>query len=369
VGRLAGGVAHDFNNVLTAVRSYSELLLEDMAGDPSLAPLAADVEEIRRAVDRASALTRQLLAFSRKQVVRPRPLDVAQVLAGLEPMLRRLTPESIELEIVAPPAGEPAPVLADVGQLEQIVLNLCVNAHDAMPAGGTLRVETRARVARDGREWVALVVRDTGVGMDETTRARMFEPFFTTKPQGKGTGLGLATVYGIVQQAQGVLVVESTVGAGTSFTVLFPRLDAADQSAPSVARETAPPSAPDRAASDTPAQTVLVVEDEDAVRTSLRRILERQGYRVLEARHGVEALRVVAGQLDRIDLVLTDVVMPEMGGRELAEWLAGARPETRVVFMSGYTGGARVRGAAFVQKPFAAEEVVEVVRGALAARA
>jgi signal transduction histidine kinase/CheY-like chemotaxis protein len=364
VGRLAGGVAHDFNNVLTAIRSYSELLLADVGADPALAHLGADVEEIRRAVGRASALTRQLLAFSRKQVVRPRPLDVGVVLAELEPMVRRLTPESIALEIAR---GEgAAPVLADVGQLEQIVVNLCVNAHDAMPGGGTLRVETRGRVARDGREWVALVVSDTGVGMDEETRARIFEPFFTTKPRGKGTGLGLATVYGIVQQAGGVLEVDSAIGAGTTFTVLLPRLEHGG-AAPGAGTAEGLVERVEAAAPPGPqTRTVLVVEDEDGVRTALRRILERQGYRVLVASNGVEALRVVAGHVDPIHLVITDVVMPEMGGRELAEWLAGARPETRVVFMSGYTGGVRVRGgAAFVQKPFSAAEVTRVVRDVL----
>jgi two-component system cell cycle sensor histidine kinase/response regulator CckA len=370
VGRLAGGVAHDFNNVLTAVRSYSELLLDDLGDDPALAPLAADVEEIRRAVDRAAALTRQLLAFSRKQVVTPRRLDVPQVIAGLEPMLRRLTPESITLEIVPPPRDEPAPVVADVGQLEQIVLNLCVNARDAMPHGGTLRVETRPLVVRDGHEWVAIVVRDTGIGMDEATRERIFEPFFTTKAQGKGTGLGLATVYGIVEQAHGLLEVQSEVGAGTTFTVLL-RRDDAGEPPDGVGRhaEGAGVAAPGGPTSPDPAtRTILVVEDEDAVRTSLRRILVRQGYHVLEARNGADALRVVAGHLDAIDLVLTDVVMPEMGGRELAEWIAGARPEARVVFMSGYTGGFRLLdGSAFVQKPFSAAEVVRVVGEVLAA--
>jgi len=366
VGRLAGGVAHDFNNLLTVITSYSDLLLEDLApGDAK----RDDLEQVRKAADGAAALTRQLLAFSRQQVVEPRVVSLNTVVEGLQKILRRVIGEDIELTItLAPDLGS---VRADVGQLEQVLMNLVVNARDAMPTGGRLTVETanaehdpeyaRDREAAAVRRFAMLAVTDTGCGMDEATRARIFEPFFTTKEVGKGTGLGLATVYGIVKQAGGFIWVYSEPGQGTSFKIYLPAVDATAE------RTTA--------ASTTPAprgtETVLLVEDAAAVRAVTKQMLERQGYTVLEAPDGEAGLRLAQRHRGVIHLLLTDVVMPRVGGRELAEQLTRLRPDVKVLYASGYTDDSVVRhgilesGMAYLQKPFSPESLARKVRDVL----
>ncbi|HEX3156983.1 MAG TPA: response regulator [Gemmatimonadaceae bacterium] len=366
IGRLAGGIAHDFNNLLTVIRSYAELLQLELteAGAPR-----SEIVEIQAAADRAAALTRQLLSFSRKQVLRPRVLDLNVVVGGVEAMLRRLIGREVTLEIVRDPAA--ALVEADASQLEQVILNLAINAADAMPAGGRLTIQTdlveldaefaRVRAGLRAGPHVMLTVRDTGAGMDADTVLQIFEPFFTTKEPGKGTGLGLATVYGIVRQSRGHVAVESVPGYGTTFRVFLPRAaDAAPLPRP-VAAVTAPQGA----------ETILLVEDEDAVRAVLRRLLVRRGFTVLEAEHGAEALAVSEEHDGPIDLVITDLMMPEMGGRELVQRLAARRVGLRVLFMSGYTTDELMRhGAvgpykAFIQKPFALDEIADRIRQVL----
>jgi two-component system cell cycle sensor histidine kinase/response regulator CckA len=364
VGQLAGGIAHDFNNLLTAILSYCELLLEEVRqGDP----IRADIEQIRQAGQRAAGLTRQLLAFSRRQVLQPKVLSLNAVVENTEPMLRRLIGADIVLEISVQPG--PWHVLADPGQLEQVLVNLVVNARDAMPRGGRISVATiNCELKSDSAErpngvrpgsYVALEVRDTGVGIDPANHARVFEPFFTTKEPGKGTGLGLSTVYGIVQQSGGHVTVESAPGKGATFTVLLPR---------HLGGEPHPTSKLDRRRLPGGTETLLLVEDEAAVRSSARRLLERQGYTVLEARHGADALRIVEESGRQIDLVVTDLVMPEMGGRELAERLRTHRPGLRVLFMSGYTekviasGGVMPPNTGFVEKPFTVEQLMRRLR-------
>ncbi|MEZ5101303.1 MAG: ATP-binding protein [Thermoleophilia bacterium] len=354
IGQLAGGVAHDFNNLLTAISGYTELLLLKLRdGDPG----RRDAEEVRRAAQRAATLTQQLLAFSRRQMLRPRPLDLNAVIDGMDAMLRRLIGEHIEL--VSVPAQDLGQVSADPGQLEQVMLNLAVNARDAMPDGGKLVLETakvtldKSQARRHGvepGEYVVLAVSDTGCGMDDETRARIFEPFFTTKEQGKGTGLGLATVYGIVTQSGGAVGVESAPGAGSRFTVLLPRL-AVELPAPAPE-----PTGTTEALRGT--ETVLLVEDEDIVRRLAHRVLSEHGYTVLEASYGDEAIQIAARHAGRIHLLVTDVVMPQMSGRELAAAVVRLRPDTRVLYMSGYTDS--VFGSAgilddrtwFLAKPF-----------------
>ncbi len=366
VGRLAGGVAHDFNNLLTVITSYSDLLLEDLApGDAK----RDDLEQVRKAADGAAALTRQLLAFSRQQVVEPRVVSLNTVVEGLQKILRRVIGEDIEVTIALAPDLES--VRADVGQLEQVLMNLVVNARDAMPTGGRLTVETanvehdpeyaRDREAAAVRRFAMLAVTDTGCGMDEATKARIFEPFFTTKETGKGTGLGLATVYGIVKQAGGFIWVYSEPGQGTSFKIYLPAVDATAE------RTTA--------ASTTPAprgtETVLLVEDAAAVRAVTKQMLERQGYTVLEAPDGEVGLRLAQRHRGVIHLLLTDVVMPRIGGRELAEQLTRLRPDVKVLYASGYTDDSVVRhgilesGTAYLQKPFSPESLARKVRDVL----
>ena len=366
VGRLAGGVAHDFNNLLTVITSYSDLLLEDLApGDAK----RDDLEQVRKAADGAAALTRQLLAFSRQQVVEPRVVSLNTVVEGLQKILRRVIGEDIELTITLAPDLES--VRADVGQLEQVLMNLVVNARDAMPTGGRLTVETanvehdpeyaRDREAAAVRRFAMLAVTDTGCGMDEATKARIFEPFFTTKDVGKGTGLGLATVYGIVKQAGGFIWVYSEPGQGTSFKIYLPAVDATAEGT--------------TAASTTPAprgtETVLLVEDAAAVRAVTKQMLERQGYTVLEAPDGEAGLRLAQRHRGVIHLLLTDVVMPRVGGRELAEQLARLRPDMKVLYASGYTDDSVVRhgilesGTAYLQKPFSPESLARKVRDVL----
>jgi two-component system cell cycle sensor histidine kinase/response regulator CckA len=367
VGRLAGGVAHDFNNLLTVILSYSELLLEDRApGDPE----REDIEQIRKAAQAASALTRQLLAFSRQQVLEPKVLDINEVVAGTEKLLGRLLGADVQLTTSF--AADLGQVKVDPGQLEQIVMNLAVNARDAMPEGGRLSIETANvdmdeayvrghAIAKPGR-YVMLAVTDTGTGMDAETQARIFEPFFTTKEAGKGTGLGLATVYGIVNQSGGFIWVYSELGHGTSFKIYLPRLDAP------VERGGGAPAAPAAAGGS---ETVLVVEDQSAVRDITRRMLARHGYTVLEAPDGETALRIAAKHHGPIDLLLTDVVMPGLSGRQLATQLVALRPKMRVLYMSGYTDDAIMRhgilqlGVAYLQKPFTPELLAAKVRGVL----
>ncbi|AHG90499.1 PAS sensor protein [Gemmatirosa kalamazoonensis] len=369
VGQLAGGVAHDFNNLLTVIISYSGMLLTEL---PASDPVRADVQEIRRAAERASALTRQLLAFSRQQLLEPQVLDVNVVVRDLQRMLHRVLREDVRLVTVL--AARLGRVYADAGQLEQVIVNLAVNARDAMPTGGTLTVET-ADVDLDGEyalthagvtpgHYVMLAVSDTGVGMDAATQARIFEPFFTTKPLGHGTGLGLATVYGIVKQSGGHVWVYSEPGVGTTFKVYLPRV-----SAPLTRPRSGPYPAVARGSG-----TILLVEDDETVRRAARRILEQAGYQVLEARDGAEALRVAGTNgtgAVRVDLVITDVVMPAMSGPEFVAALREARPDVPVIFMSGYTDDAVLRqklvepGVAFVQKPFTPEGLARKVGDAL----
>jgi two-component system, cell cycle sensor histidine kinase and response regulator CckA len=368
VGRLAGGVAHDFNNLLTAIKGYGGLLMEAL--HPSDVR-RADVQEINKAADRAAALTRQLLAFSRKQVLKPVVLDLNDVVADMESMLRRLIGEDVRLATGL--SSDLGAVRADRGQLEQVLMNLVINARDAMPGGGALTVETAnvdvrrrfvdRQLSVDPGHYVMLAVRDTGCGMDEETQQHIFEPFFTTKGVG-GTGLGLATVYGIVRQSGGFVRVESAPGVGTTIAVHLPRT--AD--APATG-ERVPSPAPPLAGRG----TVLLCEDESAVRALARRVLEGQGYTVIEAAHGAAALAVAAAHAAEITLLVTDVVMPEMGGRELAEQLTAARPGLRVLYMSGYTDGDILRrglareGRAFLQKPFTPEDLARKVQAVLTA--
>jgi signal transduction histidine kinase len=367
VGQLAGRIAHDFNNLLTGILSYCDLLLDEVrSGDP----IRTDIEQIRQAGQRAAGLTRQLLAFSRRQVLQPRVLSLNAVVGELEGMLRRLAGVNVVVEADCEPGLWY--VLADPGQIEQVVINLAVNARDAMPAGGRLTVSTANRAftadspdrpngVRPGA-YVTLSVSDTGVGMAPEIQARMFEPFFTTKEPGKGTGLGLSTVYGIVQQSGGHVTVESAPGRGARFTIYLPRHAAAEGPGPTRS---------DRRRLPGGTETLLLVEDEAAVRSSARRLLERNGYTVLEARHGADALRLAESAERPIDLVLTDLVMPEMGGRELVERLRAHRPGLKVLYMSGYTekdiavNGVMPPHTGFVEKPFTVEQLTRRLREVL----
>jgi PAS domain S-box-containing protein len=366
VGRLAGGVAHDFNNLLTAILGYCELVLADLEPDD---PRRADIAEIQKAGTSAASLTRQLLAFSRKQIVEPAVLDLNVVIGDIRPMLERLIGEDVNIVLSLRP--EPALVSADRGQVEQVVMNLTVNARDAMPMGGTLMLAT-AHVELDDHyaavhvgvkpgPYVVLTVTDTGTGMAPQVQARLFEPFFTTKEAGKGTGLGLATVHGIVTRGGGHVGAYSEVGKGTSFKVYFPVADAAATvvaAPPAVARPRAE------------AQTVLVVEDEEGLRELAKRLLERLGYKVLLAGNAAEALRLLE-QNASIDLLLTDVVMPGTSGPELTRQLVGQRAGLKVIYMSGYTEEAIVQhgvlkpGIAFLQKPFTSDALGRKIREVL----
>ena len=367
VGRLAAGVAHDFNNALGVIVGYAELLLRQ-ASDAQRGKL----EEILKATERATALTRQLLAFSRKQVSEPKVLDVNVLLSDLEKMLGRLIGEDIDLAII--PGAELGQVKVDPGQLEQVVMNLCVNARDAMPEGGLLRIETAnaeldaSHTARHGSlvpgRFVMLSVSDGGCGMDKDLMSRIFEPFFTTKPEGKGTGLGLAMVYGIVKHAGGHVWAYSEVGRGSTFKVYFPRID---DSATRMPVADKPP--PARGA-----ETILLVEDEQSLRAIAREILEGHGYTILEAVSAADAIALAARHPGRIDLVVTDVVMPGMNGRALSEALLVTRPGIRVLFMSGYTDdviahrGVLEPGILLIEKPFTIVGLLHRVRDALDAR-
>jgi PAS domain S-box-containing protein len=366
IGRLAGGVAHDFNNMLMAITGFGTLVRDGLTDDH---PLRPDIDEVLSASDRAAALTRQLLAFSRRQVVDPQVVALDRIVADTEKMLRRLIGEHIVYSS-ASQAGLGA-VRADPGQIEQILINLCVNARDAMPEGGRLHVQLQdvdvdAATAPQGLEpgpYVRLSVSDTGSGIDPAAIGHIFEPFFTTKQPGKGTGLGLATVYGITRQNAGAIEVESQVGRGTTFHVYLPRLTASAQSD----HEPAPGLAVDQPVSE----TVLLVEDDERVRTLVASVLRRRGYEVLEASCGDDALNLASGHEAPIHLLLSDIVMPGMNGRAVAARVSEMRRETRVLLMSGYSdemaqAGANVPGQSlFIQKPFSAEALAAKIREAL----
>ena len=367
VGRLAGGVAHDFNNLLTAILGSTDLLLDTLAPDH---PGREEAAETRKAALRAADLTRQLLAFSRQQVLAPRVLDLNEVVADLDRMLQRLIGEDVELRTIL--ARDLGALRADPGQLEQVIVNLAVNARDAMPRGGKLTIETANVSLAEANAgaptivvpgpYVMLTVSDSGSGMDAAIQARIFEPFFTTKPKGQGTGLGLATVYGIVKQSGGYIWVYSEPGQGATFKVYLPRVDAAVES-------TRPD--PVIPASLRGSEAILLVEDQEEVRKLVRRMLEARGYRMLVAASGPEALRLAEQHRGTIDLLVTDVVMPGMSGREVALLLAPAHPKMKVLYLSGYTDESVVRhgilepGIAFLQKPFSAETLARKLREVL----
>jgi PAS domain S-box-containing protein len=373
VGRLAGGVAHDFNNLLTVISGYSELALQRVTqGKP---PVESDVrdelEEIKSAAAHAASLTQQLLAFSRQQVVRPEALDVNEIVAELEKMLERLIGEDVALVVKLDPVL--GPIVADAGQLEQVLLNLAVNGRDAMPDGGTLTIETQAVELENALDteqgriepgrYVRLAVTDSGVGMDAETRARIFEPFFTTKELGKGTGLGLSTVYGILEQTGGQVLIDTAPGRGTSFEIYLPESARTETEEASTAE----------AGLTGGSETILLVEDETSVRDLAQRMLEESGYRVLAAASGSEALLLCATNHEHLDLIVTDVVMPNMRGVEVARRVGDLRPGVRVLFMSGYTDNAIdpgiSRSVSFLQKPFTLGELLGAVREALEAPA
>jgi signal transduction histidine kinase len=349
MGGLVGGVAHDVNNLMSVVLTYSSILAEGLpVGDPT----RCDLEEIHAAGVRATDLTKQLLAFSRSQAPKPRVVNLCEAVGAMDRMLRSLIGEDVQLTVSS--AGEVAPIAVDPCQLEQVIMNLAINARDAMPGGGKLTIEatnvtlgTEHAWAQPG-EYVCLAVGDTGIGMNAETQRRIFEPFYTTKAQGKGTGLGLAVVSGVVKQSRGHIRVSSEPGVGTTFRIYFPRVEGARA----------------RPRSDAPVEgvrggteTILLVEDDEAVRALSRTVLRRAGYHVLEAESGDDALGVCAGNAAAIDLLLTDVVMPRMSGPQLAERVKATRPGMKVLFMSGYTessvgnDGAPESRAAFLAKP------------------
>ncbi|MBS1854584.1 MAG: transporter substrate-binding domain-containing protein [Acidobacteria bacterium] len=350
IGRLAGGVAHDFNNLLTIINGYSDLLCRQI---PESDPIHAQVSQIRKAGSHAADLTQQLLAFGRKQVSRPRPLDLNGIISESEKMLRRLLGEDVELVTrLAPSLGS---VMADPGHIHQVLMNLAVNARDAMPEGGTLSIET-AEEAVNGGSGVRLTVRDSGQGMDEEVRSHIFEPFFTTKGT-KGTGLGLATVYGIVQQSRGTIDVSSQPGYGTAFHIHLPCVNPDPAPAhPSVTSQ------PPRGSG-----TILVVEDQEAVREFASRTLRSRGFQVLEAADGWEALTLASRHPDPIDVLLTDVVLPGINGKDLATRLRGARPKIRIIYTSGYDQnlvsqeGVIQPGVAYLPKPFTVDQIADKV--------
>jgi len=366
VGRLAGGVAHSFNNLLAAISLHAELLLEARGSEGERLRHA---EEIRSAGERAAALARQLLAFSRKQVLQPRPLDISGEIAAMVPMLRRLVGEHIALETrLDPDAGW---MHGDLGQLEQVILNLVANARDAMPDGGRLVIETRpAEVNGQGGRfpglkpgpYVEIAVRDTGTGMADEIRARLFEPFFTTKDRDKGTGLGLATVYGIVRQSGGDIAVESRPGKGASFFLYLPRVE-----------QPAEQERPEREPRDqeTGSEVILFVEDEENIREPAQEVLEARGYTVLSASDAAEALRIARDWTGALDLLVTDVVMPGMNGSQLADELCHERPAVKVLYISGYPEDAIARHGvlepdrSFLQKPFPPGVLLRKVREVL----
>jgi len=369
VGRLSGGVAHDFNNLLGVIIGYAEFLQEQLLPQNSL---RGSVDEILKAGKRAASLTRQLLAFSRQQVLDPKVIDLNAAVSDMEKLLRRLIGEDIELQTSL--NSNLGPVKADQGQFEQVILNLAVNARDAMPQGGKLTISTENFTMDESfvrrypypvqpGPYIRLTVSDTGIGMDSDTKVRAFEPFLTTKGKGKGTGLGLATVYGVVKQSGGYIDIESAPGAGATFKIYLPRVDGevetqlvhSDSDRKAVAGK----------------ETILLVEDEESLRTLTRQTLQLSGYTVVEARDGLDALEVAKTFNGAIDLLLTDIVMPGMGGRALAQELGRKRPEIRTIFMSGYAGqapgaqGPLDPGSDFVAKPFTREVLARKIRGVL----
>jgi two-component system cell cycle sensor histidine kinase/response regulator CckA len=370
VGRLAGGVAHDFNNILTAILGYAELLIAEL---PPESTHLADAAEIRTAAQRAAGLTRQLLAFSRQQVLQPTVLSVNDVVEDVEKLLRRVLGEDVTVRAALEP--DVGNIRADAGQLEQVLMNLAVNARDAMGGGGKLTIETANTELSEGYaeahqpvaagRYVMLAVTDTGTGISPEIRSRIFEPFFTTKERGKGTGLGLSTVYGIVKQSGGYIWVYSEPGRGTTFKIYLPRVDAPVESPP-----------PARLVAGTPVgtETILLAEDDEQLRKLVRGLLDRMGYQVLAAATAEEALARAAEHSGRIHLLLTDVVMPGAGGHQLAGRLAEVRPETRTLFMSGYTDAAIVdhgileRGLHYLQKPFTPSVLARRLRDVLDAQ-
>jgi len=367
IGQLAGGVAHDFNNLLTCIRGYSEVLLQTVK---PLDPIHQDIDEIHKAANRAAALTQQLLTFSRKQIIAPQVINLNTVVDEASKMLGRLIGENIELSLNLD--GQLRLVRADPQQIEQILVNLAVNARDAMPDGGKLAIATgnvdftdefcRAHPEAKPGPNVMLSISDTGCGMDHKIQSRIFEPFFTTKPKGKGTGLGLSTVYGIVQQNQGVILVSSEPGAGATFSIYLPR----------VGENEIGVSKPRRLAADgRGTETVLLVEDEEVVGNLAAKVLVRRGYKVIRATSSADALPLFERHKDEIRLLLTDIVMPGMDGKELFVRMQAMRPDLRVVFMSGYTEdviahhGVLEEGINFVQKPFTIDELCQAVRRVL----
>ncbi len=367
IGVLAGGVAHDFNNMLNVINGYTEVMLEDLASDD---PMRKDVEQVRDAGQRAATLTTQLLAFGRKQILQPKILNLNDVVTGMHTMLRRLIRENIDLSIIAQP--DLGLISADPGQIQQILMNLSVNARDAMLEGGKLSIETanayldeeyvQDHPAIQAGPYIMLAISDNGIGMDETTKSHLFEPFFTTKGQGKGTGLGLSTVYGIVKQSNAFIWVYSEPGQGTTFKIYFPRIEGES------------PEKIEGSNSESGTQgieTVLITEDEFSVRALAARILRARGYAVLEASNGKEALRIAGEYAGEIQLVLTDVIMPGMSGKDLVSKLKATRPGIKAFYISGYTDNAIVHhgildpGIAFLQKPFTAENLARKVREVL----
>jgi PAS domain S-box-containing protein len=368
IGRLAGGIAHDFNNLLMVISGYSEFLLERLGPDPSL---RGPAQEIANAAQRATSLTRQLLAFSRKQMLAPKVLDLNEVVTENLKMLTRMIGEDIDLVMVPTPTI--GAVRADPGQIDQVIMNLAVNARDAMPEGGKLTIETanvfldenfaRTHAPLEAGDYVMLAISDTGLGMDGETQLRIFEPFFTTKGA-KGTGLGLSTVYGIVKQSGGYIFVDSAPQRGTVFRTYFPRVDGKEDAV--AAQESVGFPRPDRGQ-----ETILLVEDETNLRRLARQYLETQGYKILEAEDGGAALQIIEGHKGAIDLLLTDVVMPGMNGRELALAITVQRPAIRVLYMSGYTenaighNGTLYAGINLLQKPFSLPALKDKVREVL----
>jgi signal transduction histidine kinase/sensor domain CHASE-containing protein/ActR/RegA family two-component response regulator len=367
VGELAGGVAHDFNNLLMVVKGHSQLLLDRL---PDASPMRLSVEQVEKAADRAASLTRQLLAFSRKQVLQPRVLDMNEAVGGMIRMFSRVIGENIEMAFL--PGGKLGRVKADPGQIEQVLLNLVVNARDAMPSGGRLTIETSnveldrgyaaTHTSLEPGLYVMLTVTDTGCGMDAETQARIFEPFFTTKGPGKGTGLGLATVYGVVKQSGGYIYVYSEVGRGTTFKIYLPQVtDELDKLVPETGKG--------RSARGT--ETILFVEDEQSVRELVRDYLVAAGYCLLEAADGIQALKVAAAHPGPVHMLITDVVMPHLSGPELATKLSSERPALKVLFISGYTDDTVFRhgvlegGVAFLQKPFNLKALAQKIREVL----
>jgi two-component system, cell cycle sensor histidine kinase and response regulator CckA len=363
IARLAGGIAHGFNNLLTGILSYTDLIMQELRPAD---PIRGDVEQIRDAGQRAAGLTRQLLAFSRRQLLQPRVLSLNSTIAELEPMLGRLAGSGITLDTELDP--EVGSVFVDPGSLEQVLVNLVINAREAMTGGGQLRIRTSAspegvgtRPRGGAQRYWGVWVSDSGIGMDAETQAHIFEPFFTTKHSVGGTGLGLSTVHGIVEQSGGKITVESAPGEGTTFGIHLPRY--AGPEVPNQAQE--------QAGGSVRKETLLLVEDESAVRESVRRLLEGQGYTVIEARDGAEALRLYDRNATGIDLVLTDVTMPGIGGFELVQQLRARRPDLRVVFMSGYadkalaTNGAIPHHTAYIEKPFNVKTLVQRLREVL----